>query len=119
MSLPNRLKIEKLEYLDAAKHYLTIGWLEGKNPSQFFSTTDYLAKNPDVKNANINPLLHFEKYGIKENRYRDEIAKVLPKILERHPECTTKLDKGLLRIRITNACNAKCRYCGVRCTFGE
>ena len=107
------------EYLDAAKHYLTIGWLEGKDPSEFFSTTDYLAKNPDVKNANINPLLHFEKYGIKENRYRDEIAKVLPKILERHPECTTKLDKGLLRIRITNACNAKCRYCGVRCTFGE
>lgn len=107
------------EYLDAAKHYLTVGWLDGKDPSPFFSTADYLAKNPDVKVAGVNPLLHFEKFGVKENRYRAEIDNVLPKILARHPECTTKLDKGLLRIRITNACNAKCRYCGVRCTFGE
>lgn len=107
------------EYLDAAKHYLLFGWLEGKDPSQFFSTADYLSKNPDVKAAGVNPLLHFEKFGVKENRYRAEIEKVMPKILAHHPECTTKLDKGLLRIRITNACNAKCRYCGVRCTFGE
>ena len=26
------------EYLDAAEHYLNIGWREGKNPSAFFST---------------------------------------------------------------------------------
>ena len=107
------------KYLDAANHYLTIGWAEGKDPSPFFSTADYLAKNPDVKAAGLNPLLHFEKFGVKENRYRAEIERVLPEILKRHPDCTTKLNRGLLRIRITNACNAKCRYCGVRCTFGE
>ena len=103
------------KYLDAANHYLNIGWREGKNPSAFFSTADYLTKNPNVK---INPLLHFEKFGLRENRYRAEIEKALPDILARHPDCKTELHNGLLRIRITNACNAKCRYCGVRCNFG-
>mgnify|MGYP002627454976 CR=1 FL=1 len=36
------------EYFDAAEHYLNVGWREGKNPSAFFSTADYLKKNPDV-----------------------------------------------------------------------
>lgn len=106
------------KYLDAASHYLKIGWIEGKNPSKFFSTREYQEKNPDV--VGMNPLLHFERFGIKENRsYRAEIDKKMPEILERYPECKTELKNGLLRIRITNACNAKCRYCGVRCTFGE
>ena len=107
------------KYLDAAKHYLQIGWLEGKNPSNFFGTADYLQKNPDVAAANMNPLLHFEKFGLKEGRYRAEIEKILPDILARHPDCKTELNNGLLRLRITNACNAKCRYCGVRCGFGD
>ena len=107
------------KYLDAAKHYLEIGWREGKDPSPFFSADDYLKKNPDLLHANFNPLWHFEKFGFKEGRYRDEINKILPEILKRHPECYTDLSGGLLRIRITNACNAKCRYCGVRLGFGD
>ena len=51
------------KYLDAANHYLTVGWRAGKNPSAFFSTNDYLKKNPDV---DINPLVHFERFGLKE-----------------------------------------------------
>ena len=107
------------KYLDAAKHYLEVGWREGKAPSPFFSAEDYYNKNPDVRDAAVNPLLHFLKFGFKEGRYRDEIKKVMPEILKRHPDCTTDLNGGLLRIRITNACNAKCRYCGVRLGFGE
>ena len=76
-------------------------------------------KNPDVRDADLNALLHFEKYGFKEGRYRDEIKKVMPEILKRHTNCKADLNGGLLRIRITNACNAKCRYCGVRLGFGE
>ncbi len=107
------------EYLDAAEHYLKTGWREGKNPSAFFSTADYLKKNPDVAAAGMNPLLHFEKYGVKEGRYRAEIQAVMPKIFARHPDCKSEFRGGLLRVRITNACNAKCRYCGVRLGFGE
>lgn len=108
------------EYLDAAAHYLNTGWRENKNPSPFFSTADYLQKNPDVAAAKMNPLLHFEKYGLREGRYRAEIQSVMKEILERHPDCLNEFSNdGLLRIRITNACNAKCRYCGVRLTFGE
>ena len=107
------------KYLDAAAHYLEVGWREGKDPSENFSNADYLTANPDVKAADVNPLLHFEKFGFREGRYRSEIARALPKILARHPECKTELNRGLLRLRITNACNAKCRYCGVRCTFGD
>ena len=93
------------KYLDAANHYLKVGWHEGKDPSAFFSTADYLKRNPDVT---INPLVHFERFGFKEGRYRTELERVLPAILERHPDCRTELSNGLLRIRITNACNAKC-----------
>lgn len=107
------------KYLDAAAHYLNIGWRENKNPSPFFSTADYLKKYPDVADAKINPLLHFEKFGLKEGRFLDEINKFMPQILKSNPDCKTELDGGLLRIRITNACNAKCRYCGVRLGFGE
>ena len=46
------------KYLDAAAHYLNIGWRENKNPSPFFSTAAYLKKYPDVADAKINPLLH-------------------------------------------------------------
>lgn len=106
------------EYLDAAAHYLNIGWREGKNPSAFFSTTDYLQKNPDVAAADMNPLWHFERYGVREGRYRAEIKAVMPKILKRYPECESKFAGGFLRIKITNACNAKCRYCGVRLSYG-
>lgn len=107
------------KYFDAAGHYLNVGWREGKDPSAFFSTADYLKKNPDVEKAGINPLLHFEQNGVKEKRYRDEIKAALPAILTRHPECRGKFDGGLIRIRITNACNAKCRYCGARLFYGE
>lgn len=54
--------------IKASKHYLEIGWLKGFNPSQLFDGNEYLKKYPDVKEANINPLLHYELYGKKENR---------------------------------------------------
>lgn len=53
---------------DPVTHYLTIGWKEGKNPSNHFDGNTYLELNLDVKRANVNPLLHYEKYGRKECR---------------------------------------------------
>ena len=53
---------------DPIKHYLSIGWKEGLNPSKKFDTNYYLEVNADVKNAGINPLLHYEKHGKYEHR---------------------------------------------------
>ena len=106
------------EYLDAAKHYLMQGWKEGREPSPFFSNEEYLSLYPDVRESGMNPLLHFELHGFAEGRYREQIAANRKKIAAAYPEYCTDLADGLLRIRITNACNAKCRYCGVRNNFG-
>lgn len=50
------------------EHYLHVGWKKGFNPSPDFKTEDYLLLNQDVKRANMNPLLHYEKHGKYENR---------------------------------------------------
>lgn len=52
----------------AADSYHAAGWLKGLNPDAFFDTRYYLAHNPDVAAAHIDPLLHYETYGWKEGR---------------------------------------------------
>ena len=59
------------------KHYLTIGWLEGKNPSVMFDGNKYLSVYPDVAKAGKNPLIHFLCYGMKEKRTFFPVAKSL------------------------------------------
>jgi probable HAF family extracellular repeat protein len=54
--------------VDPYQHYLTVGWKQGRDPNQFFSTTGYLNANPDVKAAGVNPLLHYDQFGWKEGR---------------------------------------------------
>lgn len=44
-------------------HYLYIGWKEGFNPSLKFDNNLYLSFYDDVRRAQINPLLHYEKFG--------------------------------------------------------
>jgi hypothetical protein len=39
------------------------------DPSASFSTSSYLAHNPDVKLAGINPLDHYILFGINEHRH--------------------------------------------------
>lgn len=47
-------------------HYNTSGWMLGNNPSVLFNTQAYLNKYPDIKNAGINPLVHYLRYGYGE-----------------------------------------------------
>lgn len=54
--------------VDPAEHYLIVGWLNGYNPSRFFSTYQYLSDYPDVRNSGVNPLVHYERSGKYENR---------------------------------------------------
>jgi hypothetical protein len=52
----------------AAANYETTGWQKNLNPDQFFNAAYYLAHNPDVAAAHVDPLLHYEEYGWKEGR---------------------------------------------------
>lgn len=64
--------------IDAIKHYLTIGYKKGYNPNNEFDTSWYLKENPDVLKSDINPFVHYLKFGVYEGRipkmlYLDEV----------------------------------------------
>ena len=44
------------------------GWREGRDPSAGFDTQGYLAANPDVAAAGLNPLDHYLQCGVYEGR---------------------------------------------------
>ncbi len=52
----------------AAWSYDAVGWQKGLNPDALFNTQYYLAHNPDVAAAHVDPLMHYENYGWKEGR---------------------------------------------------
>ena len=52
----------------AAGHYLEVGAAKGANPSPRFDSNAYWQANPDVKQAGMNPLYHFLKFGFAEAR---------------------------------------------------
>ena len=52
----------------AAASYAATGWQAGLNPDAYFDTKYYLAHNPDVAAAHIDPLLHYETRGWFEGR---------------------------------------------------
>ena len=64
--------------MSAEEHYLSIGFLEGRNPSPNFSTLAYYKKYKDVLEKNVNPLLHYELYGKNENRQISAVDKPKP-----------------------------------------
>ncbi|TCT07489.1 S8 family peptidase [Aquabacter spiritensis] len=49
--------------VDIDTHYATYGWMEGRDPNAWFSTTAYLANHADVAAAGINPLDHYNQTG--------------------------------------------------------
>lgn len=51
-----------------ASHYLNQGWHQGLDPGPLFSTLRYLWRNEDVRNAGLNPLLHYLHCGLSEGR---------------------------------------------------
>ena len=44
-------------WLFQAENYLRSGWLKGRDPSPLFHNEEYIALHPDVREAQINPLL--------------------------------------------------------------
>lgn len=55
--------------LAAWDHFCAAGWREGRDPADWFSTTDYLAANPDVAGAGLEPFSHYILSGRYEGRH--------------------------------------------------
>ncbi|HEY1944484.1 MAG TPA: glycosyltransferase [Roseiarcus sp.] len=74
------------ENIKAAWHYYALGAREGRDPGPFFSTRSYLANNPSVAQAGINPLLHYEKSGWREGPvpFGDELTELDRAAVRRH-----------------------------------
>ena len=53
---------------DAVVHFLLVGFKKGYNPGPNFNINEYLRCNLDIYRDNLNPLVHYETHGIKENR---------------------------------------------------
>jgi GT2 family glycosyltransferase/glycosyltransferase involved in cell wall biosynthesis len=53
---------------EAAAHFHVNGWKAYCDPGPNFSTADYLLNNPDVLAAELDPLLHYLRYGRAEER---------------------------------------------------
>lgn len=54
--------------LSPESHYLKCGFQKGYEPSPLFNGNQYMAYYSDLRNKQINPLLHFECYGRYEHR---------------------------------------------------
>lgn len=50
------------------RHYMTVGWTEGRNPNPGFDTVFYLQRYSDIADSGTNPFLHFNLFGRKEGR---------------------------------------------------
>lgn len=53
---------------DPARHYLTHGWRELRNPHPLFDAGWYLLENADVFAVKAEPLLHYLRFGAAEGR---------------------------------------------------
>jgi hypothetical protein len=53
---------------DPVDHYLRKGYIHGLNPSENFSTIAYIKEYPESLLEQINPLVHFERFGRYEGK---------------------------------------------------
>lgn len=73
-------------------HYLTQGWIEGRDPGPGFSTDYYLTTNPDVAASGMNPLVHYTLHGWQEGRLpRADFVPQYPPGLDGFPQLTVEL----------------------------
>ena len=83
----------KASGLSALKHYLTIGWKLGYNPSEMFDTEYYLRRYPDIAKTGHNPLLHYITYGKNAGR----LAKAEPVLLAQKPQEQPEIEASELK----------------------
>jgi len=56
-----------------SSHFISFGWQEGRDPSQYFSVNTYLTIYPDVAASGMNPLEHYIIHGSDRARFPSKI----------------------------------------------
>lgn len=62
--------------IDAVEHYMTFGFKENRNPTQWFDVKFYLDQNPDVQKNGGDPFLHFLTFGWQEKRLPNDYTTI-------------------------------------------
>jgi hypothetical protein len=70
------------EESDALAHYCEHGWKELRDPSPFFNTSYYLQSYSDIREAGINPFVHYLTEGLDEGRKPQHDDPVNTKLLK-------------------------------------
>ena len=82
-----QVSVEECSGIPSALHYHRVGWKSGLDPAPWFSSQSYLDHNPDVRDAGIDPFLHYLEHGRKEARSTGRIPAVsIESQVHRHPE---------------------------------
>jgi uncharacterized protein VirK/YbjX len=61
------------EWSNPLKHYVELGWREGRDPSPRFSTRYYLDRYVDARDAGVNPLYHYVRIGRGQGRQQSAV----------------------------------------------
>lgn len=78
------IEFYKAKYLvnknvNALLHYILIGRYDSVSTSPLFNTNFYLESNPDIREANVDPLLHYIQHGMLEGRIGVDIGSIKEK----------------------------------------
>ena len=90
-------KIESIG--DVIFHYCSFGRHKGLDPSNLFETDNYLSKYPDIRNSGLNPMVHFFKFGIHENRYSMDNIHFMRKMADIKKPDTNAIDSIIARTK--------------------
>jgi len=55
-------------YTDPLEHFLHVGWVQGRDPSPYFSVFRYLLQHDDVLFRRLNPFVHYLKVGREQGK---------------------------------------------------
>ena len=107
---------------DPARHYLETGAAAGLDPSVLFSSTGYLAANPDVAEARANPLLHYLTHGQAEGRSAPLSAAFRPLAANRSARGSARAHYGPIlaaRVAAAEATLARPRAAGTEALMAQ
>ena len=101
---------------DPVRHFAEQGWQAGLNPNSWFDTRFYLEFYPDIADAGMNPLFHYEHYGRVEGRLPAQPGGLPRQVVEQAripsqrppgwdaPKGAPSIDEAGLRAALAEAC---------------